>query len=117
MTFMFDPAKGMEALTVLEQGWGGTAQQRLDARYAAYAAARGASVSRPPRREEEIFDRVEAEARVAAAQTEAIAEQVIAPRPEANPSGTPPGATAPPQAAPPPADPSPLPTSPVEVSE
>ena len=71
---------------------GGTAQQRLEARYAAYAAERGATVSRPPRRDEEIFDRVEAEARVAAAQTEAIADEVIAPRPEANPSGTPEGA-------------------------
>ena len=52
MTFLFDPAKGMEALTALEKQWGGTAQQRLDARYAAYAAERGASVEPPaaPRR-------------------------------------------------------------------
>jgi penicillin-binding protein 2 len=90
MTFMFDPAKGLEALYALEKQWGGTAQQRLDARYAAYAAARGAEVSRPPRRDEEIFDRVEAEARVAAAQSQAIADEVVTPRPVANPSGTPP---------------------------
>jgi penicillin-binding protein 2 len=94
MTFMFDPAKGMEALTALEAGWGGTAQQRLERRYAAYAAERGANVIRPPRREAEIFDRVEAEARLAATQTEAIAQDVIAPRPEANPSSTPPGTPA-----------------------
>ncbi len=94
MTFMFDPAKGMEALLALEAGWGGTAQQRLERRYAAYAAERGANVTRPPQREEEIFDRVEAEARLAATQTEAIAQDVIAPRPEANPSSTPPGAPA-----------------------
>jgi penicillin-binding protein 2 len=100
MTFLFDPAKGMEALRALEQGWGGTAQQRLEARYAAYATERGASVSRPPRRDEEIFDRVEAEARLAAQQSQAIAEEVIAPRPEANPSGTPAGAAAPPAPAP-----------------
>jgi penicillin-binding protein 2 len=86
MTFLFDPAKGMEALTALEAQWGGTAQQRLEARYAAYAAARGAEVRRVPRRDEDIFDRVEAEARVAATQTDAIADDVIAPRPEANPS-------------------------------
>jgi penicillin-binding protein 2 len=115
MTFMFDPAKGLEALTALEKQWGGTAQQRLEGRYATYAAARGASVSRPPQREEEIFDRVEAEARVAAAQTEAIANEAIAPRPEANPSGTPPGAPAAPQAAEP-ATPAPVP-SPAEASE
>ncbi len=93
-TFLFDPAKGMEALTALEKQWGGTAQQRLDARYATYAAERGAEVRRPPRRDEEIFDRVEAEARVAATQTEAIAEDVITPRAEANPSATPPATTA-----------------------
>ncbi|QDH34939.1 penicillin-binding protein 2 [Porphyrobacter sp. YT40] len=110
MTFLFDPAKGMEALTALEAGWGGTAQQRLDARYAAYAAERGATVSRPPRRDEEIFDRVEAEARVAAAQTEAIADEVIAPRPEANPSGAPAGSAAPPAPVPSPT-PLPLPTA------
>lgn len=91
MTFLFDPAKGLEALSALEKQWGGTAQQRLDARYAAYAAARGATVSRPPRRDEEIFDRVEAEARLAARQSQAIADEAIAPRPEANPSGTPRG--------------------------
>ncbi|MDT8280943.1 MAG: penicillin-binding transpeptidase domain-containing protein, partial [Erythrobacter sp.] len=93
-TFLFDPTKGMEALTALEKQWGGTAQQRLEARYATYAAERGAEVRRPPRRDEEIFDRVEAEARVAATQTEAIAEDVITPRAEANPSATPPAASA-----------------------
>ncbi|MCR9179834.1 MAG: penicillin-binding protein 2, partial [Erythrobacteraceae bacterium] len=61
-TFLFDPAKGLEALAALEKQWGGTAQQRLETRYAAYAAERGAEVRRPPRRDEEIFDRVEAEA-------------------------------------------------------
>ncbi|MCX9146171.1 penicillin-binding protein 2 [Erythrobacter sp. WG] len=112
MTFLFDPAKGLAALEALERQWGGTAQQRLDARYAAYAAARGASVSRPPRRDEEIFDRVEAEARRAATQTDAIAEQVIAPRPEANPSAAaPPPAPQPvaPAGAEAPAAPSPTP--------
>ncbi|KPF65137.1 penicillin-binding protein 2 [Porphyrobacter sp. AAP60] len=105
MTFMFNPAKGLEALGALEKQWGGTAQQRLDARYSAYAAARGATVSRAPRREEEIFDRVEAEARAAATQTESIATEAIAPRPEANPS-------APPRAAPPavPAETAPTPS-------
>ncbi len=117
MTYLFDPTKGLEALAALEAGWGGTAQQRLEARYAAYAAERGATVSRPPRRDEEIFDRVEAEARRAATQTDAIADQVIAPRPEANPSGTPPGAAAAPQApaaAPPPA---PAPAAPAAAPE
>jgi len=89
-TFLFDPPKGLEALAALETQWGGTAQQRLEARYAAYAAERGAEVRHPPRRDEEIFDRVEAEARLAARQSQAIADDAIAPRPEANPSGAPP---------------------------
>lgn len=89
MTFLLDPAKGLEALSALEAQWGGTAQERLERRYAAYAAERGATVRRPPRRDEDIFDRVEAEARAAATQTEAIATEVIAPRPEANPSAAP----------------------------
>jgi penicillin-binding protein 2 len=114
-TFLFDPAKGMEALRALEAGWGGTAQQRLEARYAAYAAERGTSVSRPPRRDEEIFDRVEAEARLAAQQSQAIADEVIAPRPEANPSGTPSDTAASPAApvSPAPATPPPLDAAPV----
>jgi penicillin-binding protein 2 len=95
MTYLFDPAKGLDALKSLEAGWGGTAQQRLERRYAAYAAERGAAVSRPPRSETAIFDRVEAEARVAAQQSQGIANQVIAPRPEANPSSTPAGTASP----------------------
>lgn len=116
MTFMFDPAKGLEALGALEKQWGGTAQQRLEARYAAYAAERGAEVRRPPRRDEEIFDRVEAEARVAATQTDAIADDVIAPRPEADPAAAPPS----PEAAPAPRSPEPVPAPALphgEVSE
>ncbi len=90
MTFLFDPAKGMDALRRLERQWGGTAQERLDARYSAYAAERGEDVRTPPRRDEDIFDRVEAEARLDAAQSEAIADDFVAPREQANPLGTPP---------------------------
>ncbi|MDG5749419.1 penicillin-binding protein 2 [Qipengyuania sp. XHP0207] len=75
MTFMFDPAKGMEALRPLEEQWGGTAQERLDAKYRAYAAAAGEAVPPVPERDEDIFDQVEAEARVAARQPEAIARE------------------------------------------
>ena len=46
MTFLFDPAKGLDALHALEEQWGGTAQQRLDAQYQSYAAAAG--VDLPP---------------------------------------------------------------------
>ncbi len=89
MTFLFDPRLGLEKLRVLEEQWGGTAQERLAAKYAAYAEARGETVSAPPRRDEDIFARVEAEARDAAEQSEEIAEEVITPRAEANPTGAP----------------------------
>ncbi|MBD2841856.1 penicillin-binding protein 2 [Erythrobacter rubeus] len=95
MTFMFDPQKGIEALKALEEQWGGTAQQRLDQRYAAYASERGATVKPPPRRDEDIFDQVEAEARLAAAQSEAIAGDAIAPRPDPAASGSPPPVSVP----------------------
>ena len=75
MTFLFDPAKGMDALRPLEEQWGGTAQQRLDAKYRAYAMAQGESVPPAPSRDEDIFDQVEAEARVAARQPQRIAEE------------------------------------------
>lgn len=88
MTFMFDPAKGMDALRPLEEQWGGSAQVRLNKKYIAYAAAAGETVPPAPARSEDIFDQVEAEARIAARQSEEIAEDVITPRAEPNPAST-----------------------------
>jgi penicillin-binding protein 2 len=89
MTFMFDPVEGLARLKMLEAQWGGNAQQRLSAKYAAYASERGELVTPAPRRSEEIFDQVEAEARAAASQAEEIANEPVTPRPEANPAGAP----------------------------
>jgi len=81
MTFLFDPEKGMAALRALERQWGGNAQERLEKRYAAYAAERGAMVQPAPRRDEEIFARVEAEARLEADRNQAeTGGEFIAPR-------------------------------------
>ena len=66
MTFMFDPQKGLDQLYSLEKQWGGTAQERLAKKYSAYAAQAGESVAPVPRRDEDIFDQVDAEARAAA---------------------------------------------------
>lgn len=66
MTFLFDPRKGMDALHALEKQWGGTAKERLEARYATFAAQVGETVAPVPRREADIFARVDAEARAAA---------------------------------------------------
>ncbi|HUD29380.1 MAG TPA: penicillin-binding protein 2 [Novosphingobium sp.] len=41
LTYVFDKQKGMDILTELEKNWGGTAKERLDARYRAYSAQYG----------------------------------------------------------------------------
>lgn len=74
MTFLFDPAKGMDALRSYERQWGGNAKERLAQKYARYAEAAGAEIPPSPPRAEEIFDRVDAEARMAAQQAEEFAE-------------------------------------------
>lgn len=81
-TFLFDPNKGMEALHAYEKEWGGTAQQRLNARYAAYAAQAGEALAPVPRREQEIFDRVDAEARADALRPAALATDAATNRSE-----------------------------------
>jgi len=80
MTFLFDPEKGMEMLRGFEEQWGGTAQKRLDAKYRAYAAAAGEDVKPVPARDEEIFDQVEAEARLAVRRQESLADEKVDPR-------------------------------------
>ena len=91
MTFMFDPQKGLNRLRALERSWGGTAQQRLLARYSAFAEAAGEEVKPVPLRSEDIFEKVEAEARLAARQSEQIANEAIVPRSVANPVASDPG--------------------------
>ncbi len=43
MTFLFDPAKAMDTLLVMEKGWGGTPGQRMDAKYQSFVAQYGTS--------------------------------------------------------------------------
>ena len=61
MTFMFDPAKGMEALHTLEAGWGGNAIQRMAGKYAAAEQFYGNSAPKPVSEEqvERAVDAVE----------------------------------------------------------
>ena len=94
MTFLFDPVKGMEALRPLEEQWGGTASQRLEAKYRAYAAAAGEVVEPVPLRTEQIFDQVDAEARLAQRQSEELAQQQRSSRAEGSPSPSTPSAPA-----------------------
>jgi len=84
MTFLFDPQKGLDALHALERQWGGTAQQRLDAQYAAYAAAAGVDLppAPPP---VTLAEQVDAEARAAYEGPQQADDRVFTPRDEANP--------------------------------
>ncbi|MBT2133779.1 penicillin-binding protein 2 [Croceibacterium sp. LX-88] len=82
MTFLFDPAKGLEALHAMEQQWGGTAKERFDAEYARRAAAAGIDVPPVPEDQATIARLVDAEARAAAAQPAGVATEAVAPRPE-----------------------------------
>lgn len=51
MTYLFDPNKAVEVLHGYEKEWGGTAQQRLDAKYRAYSQAYGGGAPAPPSEE------------------------------------------------------------------
>jgi penicillin-binding protein 2 len=66
MTYLFDPAKGLEALHALEAQWGGTAQELLDAQYASFAAAAGVDVPPAPPDLTTVARKVDAETRAAA---------------------------------------------------
>lgn len=98
MTYLFDPAKAMAQLEELEKGWGGNVQQRMAARYDAYAAKFGTSAPRAPD-EEQTNKEVEADNKPAsdptAAQTDAAppAPEPDAPAPPAGPQAA--GAPAP----------------------
>jgi penicillin-binding protein 2 len=82
MTFLFDRAKAMEVLEGYEKQWGGNVQQRMAARYDAYAAKFGASAPAAPD-ETQAAEAVAADntpvAEPAAAQTDAAPP---APEPE-----------------------------------
>ncbi|WP_421757458.1 penicillin-binding protein 2 [Croceibacterium ferulae] len=97
MTFLFDPTKALDALHQLEAQWGGTAQERLAATYARYAAAAGVEVPPPaPTDLVAMARQVDAEAR-AGPQPRAAATAAVAPPPEPE-SGPIPAATATPVA-------------------
>lgn len=83
MTFLLDPQKGLDALHRLEEQWGGTAQQRLDAQYQSYAAAAGVDLppAPPP---VTLAEQVDAEARAAYAEPDEVDNRVFTPRDEAD---------------------------------
>ena len=102
MTFLFDPNKGLEALHALEEQWGGTAQERLTASYARFAAEAGEIVPPAPQDLTTVARKVDAEAR-AAVQPDRPATGAIEPREDPDgrvASGAPPAPAASPRPVP-----------------
>lgn len=113
LTYLFDPQTALETLHALEKQWGGTPKERLDRKYAAYAAEHG---SGPPPEDAQSDDDAESAAEKAeleAAEREE-AEKAEASKATPTPEPTPsPRATAPQVAATPgPTSPSPGPLPP-----
>ncbi|MEN7537237.1 penicillin-binding protein 2 [Aurantiacibacter flavus] len=79
MTFLFDPGKALDALHGFEKQWGGTAQQRLEQSYAAYAAAAGVDLPPAPA-PIQLAEKVDAEARAAIAEPETPVTDALVPR-------------------------------------
>ena len=86
MTFLFDPQKALERLHDYERGWGGTAQERLSRKYAAFSAAHGEGA--PKVDEAEVEETQEDETQDQAEQRPII-EQAQTPRPDPGPTPLP----------------------------
>ncbi|GGC20190.1 peptidoglycan glycosyltransferase [Novosphingobium marinum] len=87
MTFLYDPGKAMEKLYEFEEGWGGTARERLDRKYAAYVEQYGPNAPK-------VGDAAEKKQAEAAAASDGEPSQPIvrtaqSPRPEPGASGAP----------------------------
>ena len=90
MTYLFDPETAKQNLAALEKGWGGPPEERMAAKYRAYAAKYGTSAPK-----------IEGDAAVKAAEDSAVAAEPIAnaeaspqvlqvvPKAKTNPSGSP----------------------------
>jgi penicillin-binding protein 2 len=104
MTYLFDPKKALEVLHDLEEVWGGTAQERLDAKYKAYTAEYGGTAPKVEAEEQNKKVREQDEARQEAVQP--IVEMAQPPSPEPDAAPQPPPASAVSPAAPSPGAPS-----------
>ncbi|MFM2301268.1 MAG: penicillin-binding protein 2 [Pseudomonadota bacterium] len=80
MTFLFDPGKAMDVLLEMEQGWGGTPQQRMAAKYGTYASKYGGGA--PSVDDEAGVTRPEDGADAAGTASQPIATEASAPAPE-----------------------------------
>jgi penicillin-binding protein 2 len=86
MTCLFDPAKAWADLAAMEKTWGGTPTERMNAKYAQFAAAAGIGAPPAPSDPAAIAREVDAEAR--ATQSTVVATDVVTPPPETDPAAT-----------------------------
>jgi len=82
-TYLFDPQTALETLHTLEEGWGGTATERLERKYAAYAAAYSGEAP-PVEPGEEAEDGKDAEEKAPEGQPSAEPSPTPTPRPAAS---------------------------------
>ncbi|SMC30476.1 penicillin-binding protein 2 [Novosphingobium sp. B1] len=96
MTYIFAPDKAMAVLEDFEKQWGGNVQQRMAARYDAFAARYGETTAKPLPDDEDLTERVE-QGRKPAGDPQTVQTEAAAPAPEPE---QPTGVTAKPAAAP-----------------
>lgn len=97
MTYVFDKQRGMDILTDLESKWGGTPEQRLDARYQEYSKQYGVGAPAVPSEEESR----KLQAADSTEEPRAPLTEAQSPAPEPDPNAVAPPAAAPSPAAPP----------------
>jgi len=84
LTYLFDPQRGMDVLTTLERGWGGTPAERMAAKYQAFSSQYGASAPKVEAAEDDAVKAAEesaVEAEKESKQNEPAAVDAAAQRP------------------------------------
>lgn len=82
MTFLFDPDVALEALHGFEKQWGGTAQQRLDAKYRAFASQYGENAPKVAVEPQEARAQAREEEDAERERTQPIVQSAATPSPE-----------------------------------
>ncbi|WP_374528597.1 penicillin-binding protein 2, partial [Novosphingobium sp.] len=97
MTFLFDPGQALDTLHALEQQWGGTPTERMQAKYNAFAAQYGATAPKVGGDQAVEKAIIQADSSQAATDPNAVADDaergeasaVKAPAPQSTPQGAP----------------------------
>ena len=84
MTYLFAPEKALDTLHKLEQGWGGTPDERMRRRYLTFIGDQGVDDPPPPPPDLDISSRVDAESRVAGMKPGSAEMETPTPSPSAS---------------------------------